>query len=98
VPPREAPGRAGRLKFTLTGPHMLAKTVIDRHYGPSRDIEQLPRARILDGAFTAVQQAVGTARQNAAGAAFLRDFVEEAKSSGLIARHRVRGLSVAPPD
>ena len=24
---------AGRLKFTLTGPHMLAKTVIDRHYG-----------------------------------------------------------------
>jgi polar amino acid transport system substrate-binding protein len=65
------------------------------------DVEQLPGARILDGQFTAVQQAVGTARQNQAGAAFLRAFVEEAKSVGLIARlierHRIRGLTVAPP-
>lgn len=64
------------------------------------DVEKLPGARILDGQFTAVQQAIGTARANAAGAAFLRDFVEEAKASGLVAslieRHRVRGLSVAP--
>jgi polar amino acid transport system substrate-binding protein len=65
------------------------------------DVEQLPGARILDGQFTAVQQAVGTARTNAAGAAFLRDFVEEAKRSGLVARlierHKVDGrLSVAP--
>jgi polar amino acid transport system substrate-binding protein len=60
-----------------------------------------PGARILDGQFTAVQQAVGTARINSAGAAFLRDFVEEAKKSGLVARlierHKVTGrLSVAP--
>ena len=65
------------------------------------DVEKLPGARILDGQFTAVQQAVGTARKNAAGAAFLRDFVEEAKASGLVARlierHRVRGLTVAAP-
>jgi polar amino acid transport system substrate-binding protein len=66
------------------------------------DVEKLPGARILDGQFTAVQQAVGTARKNAAGAVFLRDFVEEAKSSGLVARlierHRMVGrLSVAPP-
>jgi polar amino acid transport system substrate-binding protein len=58
-------------------------------------------ARILDGKFTAVQQAVGTAKANQAGAAFLHDFVEEAKASGLVARlierHRVRGLSVALP-
>lgn len=65
------------------------------------DVAQLPGARILDGQFTAVQQAVGTARQNTAGAAFLRDFVEEAKRSGLVARlierHKVVGrLSVAP--
>ena len=32
------------------------------------DVQKLPGARILDGQFTAVQQAVGTARQNAAGA------------------------------
>src|SRR6202022_496139 len=61
-----------------------------------------PGSRILDGQFTAVQQAVGTARKNTAGAAFLRDFVEEAKRSGLVARlierHSVVGrLSVAPP-
>jgi polar amino acid transport system substrate-binding protein len=65
------------------------------------DVEKLPGARILDGKFSAVQQAVGTAPKNAAGAAFLRAFVEEAKASGLIARlierHKVRGLSVAPP-
>jgi polar amino acid transport system substrate-binding protein len=65
------------------------------------DVEQLPGARILDGHFTTVQQAVGTAKGNEAGAAFLRDFVEEAKASGLVARlierHHVRGLSVAPP-
>src|SRR5437899_303725 len=61
-----------------------------------------PGSRILDGQFTAVQQAVGTPRKNTAGAAFLRDFVEEAKKSGLVARlierHGVVGrLSVASP-
>ena len=66
------------------------------------DVEKLPGARILDGRFTAVQQAVGTARKkNTAGAAFLRGFVEEAKATGLVARlierHDVRGLSVAAP-
>jgi len=65
------------------------------------DVKKLPGARILDGQFTAVQQAIGTARKNAAGAAFLCSFVEEAKASGLveslIARHKVLGLSVAPP-
>lgn len=61
----------------------------------------MPGARILDGQFTAVQQAVGTAKANAAAAEWLRAFVEEAKASGLVARfieqHRVKGLSVAPP-
>ncbi|WP_270938366.1 transporter substrate-binding domain-containing protein [Falsiroseomonas oryzae] len=64
------------------------------------DAAKLPGARVLEGQFMAVQQAVGTARANAAAAAFLRDFVEEAKASGLVARliatHGVRGLSVAP--
>jgi polar amino acid transport system substrate-binding protein len=67
-----------------------------------QDVEKVPGARILDGKFTAVHHAVGTAKANQAGAAFLRDFVEDAKASGLVARlierHRVRGLSVAPPD
>ena len=67
--------------------------------GLMADVERLPGARILDGKFTAVQQAVGTARGNAAAAEFLSAFVAEAKSSGLVAqlieKHHVRGLSVA---
>ena len=66
-----------------------------------KDVENLAGSRILDGQFSAVQQAVGTLRKNTAAAAFLRDFVEEAKASGLVAalieRHGIRGLSVAPP-
>jgi polar amino acid transport system substrate-binding protein len=64
------------------------------------DVQNLPGARILDGQFSSVQQAVGTARANEAGAAWLRGFVEEAKASGLVAKfieqHKVKGLSVAP--
>jgi polar amino acid transport system substrate-binding protein len=69
--------------------------------GLLKDIEKMPGARILDGKFSAVQQAVGTAKANKAGAEFLAAFVEEAKKSGLVARlierHKVKGLSVAPP-
>lgn len=63
------------------------------------DAEALPGARLLDGNFTTVQQAIGTARANEAAAAWLGAFVAEAKASGLvaslIAKHQVRGLSVA---
>jgi polar amino acid transport system substrate-binding protein len=65
------------------------------------DVERLPGARILDGRFTAIQQGVGTPVARAAAAAYLRAFVEEIKSTGLvaqaIARHGVRGVNVAPP-
>ncbi|HTZ36557.1 MAG TPA: transporter substrate-binding domain-containing protein [Stellaceae bacterium] len=61
-----------------------------------------PGSRILDGQFTAVQQAVGTPKKNAAAFEFLKAFVEEAKHSGMVGsfieRHGVAGrLSVAPP-
>ncbi len=63
------------------------------------DIARVPGGRILDGHFMTVQQAIGTARANTAGAAFLRAFADEAKTSGLVARliakHTVVGLSVA---
>lgn len=62
--------------------------------------ETLPGARVLDGRFTTVQQAIGTKPENKAAAAFLQAFVAEAKQSGLIAemieRHGVTGrLQVA---
>jgi polar amino acid transport system substrate-binding protein len=63
------------------------------------DIEKVPGGGILPGNFMTVQQAIGTAKPNTAGAAFLGEFVEEAKRSGLVARliekHHVKGLSVA---
>jgi polar amino acid transport system substrate-binding protein len=64
------------------------------------EVGKLPGARILPGNFTAVQQAIGTLKSNIAAAAFLREFVDEAKRSGFVARlierHKVVGLSVAP--
>jgi polar amino acid transport system substrate-binding protein len=65
------------------------------------DLAKLPGARLLDGQFTAVQQAIGTPRARTTAATFLRGFVEDVKASGLvaeaIARHGVTGVSVAPP-
>ncbi|MGD9883681.1 MAG: ABC transporter substrate-binding protein [Reyranella sp.] len=68
--------------------------------GLLKDIEKAPDMKILDGKFSAVQQAVGTPKPNIAGATWLANFVENAKRSGLVAslieRHKVKGLSVAP--
>ena len=64
------------------------------------DQQNLPGSRVLEGRFTAVQQAIGTPVGRDAGASYLREFVEDAKRSGLVARaieeHGVRGVSVAP--
>jgi polar amino acid transport system substrate-binding protein len=49
------------------------------------DAAKVPDGRILDGRFMAVQQAIGTQRKNAAGAAFLTSFVAEVKASGFVA-------------
>lgn len=67
-----------------------------------KDVEKLPGSRLLEGKFSAVQQAIGTKPERKAGAAFLKNFVEEAKASGLVAglieKHGVTGrLTVAPP-
>ncbi|MGE0514484.1 MAG: ABC transporter substrate-binding protein [Hyphomicrobiaceae bacterium] len=64
------------------------------------DVKKIPGARILDGKFSAVQQAVGTPKKNTKAAPWLAELVEEAKRSGLvqslIEKHNVKGLSVAP--
>ena len=65
------------------------------------DVQKLPGARILDGQFTAVQQAIGTPKSRETSARFLRAFVEDVKASGLVAeaisRNGAQGVSVAPP-
>ena len=64
------------------------------------DVQRIPGAKILDGRFTAIQQAVGTPKGRPAGAQYLRDFVAEVKASGFVAelieRNGARGLAVAP--
>jgi polar amino acid transport system substrate-binding protein len=62
--------------------------------------ERLPGSRMLDGRFMAVQQSIGVPKGRAAALAYVRDLVEEAKASGLVARAiektGARGVSVAP--
>jgi len=64
------------------------------------DVARLPGARILDGRFTAVQQAIGTPKARSAAAAYLSEFVDDIKASGLVARlvaqHGAKGVNVAP--
>ncbi len=64
------------------------------------DADKLPGSRILEGRFTAVQQAIGTPKGREAGAQYLRAYVEDIKASGLVARtiekNGIRGVSVAP--
>jgi polar amino acid transport system substrate-binding protein len=48
------------------------------------DVERLPGARILEGKFTAIQQAIGTPKARAAAAAYLHEFVADIKASGLV--------------
>jgi polar amino acid transport system substrate-binding protein len=64
------------------------------------DVEREPGARILEGKFTAVQQAIGTPKARTQGAAWLRGFVADIKATGLVAqlieRHKVKGVNVAP--
>jgi polar amino acid transport system substrate-binding protein len=66
-----------------------------------KDHEKLRGSRVIYGRFTAVQQAIGIPRGRVAGAKYLREFVEDIKASGLVAKtiekNGVRGLAVAPP-
>jgi polar amino acid transport system substrate-binding protein len=48
-----------------------------------------------------INQAMASQRGKEAGAKFVRDFIEDAKASGFVARsmerNRVQGAAVAPP-
>jgi polar amino acid transport system substrate-binding protein len=63
--------------------------------------DKQPGARVLEGRFTQVEQAVGTPKGREGAARYLREFVEEVKTSGLLARiieqNGIRGVSIAPP-
>ena len=65
------------------------------------DADRLPGSRVLEGQCTSVKQSIGTPKGRDAGAQYLREFVEDVKASGFVARsiakNAVRGVSVAPP-
>ena len=97
---QRAQGMAGAVDLFLTG---KLDALAGLRPALAVEVENLPGARILDGRFTAVQQAIGTKPKNTAAARFLHEFVGAAKTSGLIARlierHGVDGrLQVAPND
>lgn len=60
-----------------------------------------PGLRVLDGRFTAIEQAMGLPRSRAAGLPALRAFIEEMKASGFVAAALARSgqgdAAVAPP-
>jgi polar amino acid transport system substrate-binding protein len=61
---------------------------------------KMPGTRVLEGRYTVIPYSVGTPRGRDAGNRYLRDFIEDGKASGLVARsiekNGVRGVSVAP--
>ncbi len=61
---------------------------------------RLPGSRVLDGRFMAIGQALGIPKGRDAGAHYLREFIEDVKASGFVARAiekaGVRGVSLAP--
>lgn len=62
---------------------------------------KLPGLRVLDGRFMAIQQALGIPIGRESAANYLRQFIEDVKSSGFVGRAidnaGVSGVSVAPP-
>ena len=62
---------------------------------------KLPGSRLVEGRFMGVQQSIAVPKGKDAGLRSLREIVEEAKKSGLVARAIERtgaqGVSVAPP-
>jgi polar amino acid transport system substrate-binding protein len=62
---------------------------------------RLPGSRVLTGRFMAIRQAIGTPKGRPAGLAYLKEFVEDIKASGLVAHEiagaGIRDATVAPP-
>jgi polar amino acid transport system substrate-binding protein len=63
------------------------------------DHKNLPGSILLEGRFTAVQQAAGVPKGRPAAAAYLAAYIEDVKASGLVAqlieKHQAHGLTVA---
>ena len=99
--------RAASIERAPTSPEVVSYFVnhqLDVAAGVKQQLEadarRLPGLRLLPGRFMVIQQAMGMAKGQEAGIQFLSAFVEDAKSSGLVAqalqRHQIDGATVAP--
>jgi polar amino acid transport system substrate-binding protein len=65
-----------------------------------KDAEKIPGSRVLDGRYAVLPQVIGVPKGREAAARYVREFVEEAKASGLVASAiesaGVRGVALAP--
>jgi polar amino acid transport system substrate-binding protein len=61
----------------------------------------IPGSRVLEDRFMVIPQAAGVPKGRDAGAEYLREFIEDAKASGLVAeslkKSGVDGVTIAPP-
>lgn len=64
------------------------------------DAKRTPGVRLLEGRFMVINQAMASQRGKDAGARYVREFVEEMKASGFVARalerHQIQGAALAP--
>jgi polar amino acid transport system substrate-binding protein len=65
------------------------------------DAKRIPGVRLLEGRFMVINQAMAVPKgRDVSGVTYLREFVQEMKSSGFVAqslqRHGIEGAAVAP--
>jgi polar amino acid transport system substrate-binding protein len=64
------------------------------------DAKRVGGVRLLPGRFMVINQAMASQKGRDAGARYVREFIEEMKASGFVARalerHRIEGAAVAP--
>ena len=88
---------------------MVVDTLIKEDYEVAAGVKQqlenemrrVPGMRLLPGRFMVINQAMASQRNKEAGARYLREFIEEMKASGFVAkaieRHKQPSAVVAPP-
>jgi polar amino acid transport system substrate-binding protein len=66
------------------------------------DQAKLPGSKVLDDRFMVIEQAMGMPRGRDSGLQYAKEFIEDVKASGFVARSLeksgVRGVPVAPPE
>jgi len=94
---KRVPGRGEEVLKTFLSDKLDAMAGL--RPGLMKEQAKVPGSRILDGNFTTVQQAAGAPTGRPAGAKYLREFIEDVKASGLVAKliekNNVKGLTVA---